>query len=282
MKLTTKLAAVALVLGSASSAQAATYSVDGVFYETMTNGVNTEFHGTFDWDGTTVSNFTGTMNESMRGYWTNAAGHTYTNYGDYASLGKPNSTALNTYWGQVNDLAAKGTFMLNLNQNLIQSDNGTTHTATIFKENTSNVYWGGGYVGNAATNNYIRYGNHTMMYPQQPGETVNENAFFTLAFNHDAAGNITSLGFNDINGNPVLVNQMIYGDCTVGSLMMSGQACMAGEPLGESMMAATALSLKVTQLSSPAPVPVPAAAWLFGGGLMGLIGASRRKSVVAA
>ncbi len=32
------------------------------------------------------------------------------------------------------------------------------------------------------------------------------------------------------------------------------------------------------QLCDPAPVPIPAAAWLFGSGLMGLIGVARRRT----
>lgn len=280
MNLKTKLAVSLVLAASTSIAQATTYTVEADFYETMTNGIDTFFSGSFDWNGTTVSNFTGRMNESMRGGM--AAGHDYVNYGNYTAVGRPtdNIATTNTYWAQVNDLAAKGTWMLNLDKNLIQSDNGSTVTATIFKENTDLVYWGGGYVGDANTNNFIRSGNNTRMYPQVPGEVVNENAFFTLVFSHDATGNITSLGFQDVNGNPALINQMIYGDCTVGSLMMSGQACMAGEQTGTSMMAATPLSLNITSVT-PAAVPVPGAVWLFGSALMGLLGVNRRKSILA-
>ncbi len=274
MNLKTKLAASLLLAASASMAQASTYSVTGDFLETMTNGVDTVFKGTFDWDGTTISNFTGTMNESMRGVWTAAPGHTYSNYGAFTALGAKTDMwpTKNTYQGQVNHLAANGLWMLNLNQNLIQSDTGSVHTATIFKENTSNVYKGGGYVGDPATNNFEKWGLNA-------GETVNENAFFTLAFTHDAAGNITSLGLQTVAANPDLVNQMIYGDCSVGSLMGQAKGCMAGEPTGSSLMAATAGSLEITQVAA---VPVPGAVWLFGSALMGLLGVNRRKSVLSA
>ncbi len=76
-----------------------------------------------------------------------------------------------------------------------------------------------------------------------------------------------------------LVNAMAYGDCTSGSLMMAGGGmCMAGEPTGGSMMAGTPWVLEITQ----AAVPVPAAIWLFGGALMTLLGANRRKPALAA
>lgn len=54
--------------------------------------------------------------------------------------------------------------------------------------------------------------------------------------------------------------------------------CMAGEPTGGSMMAGTPWVLEITQ----AAVPVPAAIWLFGGALMTLLGANRRKPALAA
>lgn len=51
-----------------------------------------------------------------------------------------------------------------------------------------------------------------------------------------------------------------------------------GEINGVTMMAGTPLSLSI----SASPVPVPAAAWLFGGALMSLFGAKRRKNVLPA
>jgi len=54
--------------------------------------------------------------------------------------------------------------------------------------------------------------------------------------------------------------------------------CMAGEITATSPMQGIASSLDI----SVSAVPVPAAAWLFGGALMSLIGANRRKSVLPA
>jgi len=60
-----------------------------------------------------------------------------------------------------------------------------------------------------------------------------------------------------------------------------GQTCMAGEPTGGSTMGGVAGSLNISAAAVSA-VPVPAAAWLFGGALMSLFGANRRKSVLPA
>lgn len=278
MNLKTKLGAALLLAASTSMAQASTYNVTGTFLETMTNGVNTVFKGSFDWNGSTVSNFTGTMNESMRGNWTADPTKAYPNFPNFVGTGTNSDLypAQNTYKGQVKYISNNGTQMLTLDQNLQQADASGIVTASIFRLNSSDVYSGGGYVGNAMGNMFMKLGS------MNDGYTANQNAFFTLVFSHDGLGNITSLGLQDLNNNATLVNQMIYGDCTVGSLMnmMGGpNACMAGEVTGASMMAATPLSLEITQVAA---VPVPAAAWLFGGALMSLLGVNRRKNVLSA
>ncbi|WKJ92527.1 VPLPA-CTERM sorting domain-containing protein [Methylomonas montana] len=255
MNLKTKLAVAALLAASASLAQASTftYSVVGKFNEPMIPGTagDTEFHGTFNWNGTTVSNFTGTMNESMQGAWVAGQG----NYVNGQSL---------------QDIENNGTYMLALDKQLQQTNNGSLVTASIFKENTTDVYTGGGY-------NYATSMNGMKFLP------ANENAYFTLAFTHDGSGNITSLGLQTLATNATLVNAMIYGDCTVGSLMGSGNdMCMAGEPTGSSMMLGTAKSIEIIQGAPVSEVPVPAAAWLFGSALLGLFGVNRRKNVLPA
>jgi len=275
MNLKTKLGTVALLLGSVSIAQATAYDVHGTFYEPMVQGgegPGTEFKGSFDWDGTTLSGLSGTMNEAMRGDWTDVAGHEYID-GNPAAMMTPYPN-----------------YMLSLGSNLQFSDTSTgagvagTVTATIFKENDSNVYY-----GNAGTDGlsvgFYRYGTTAGGFGAPAADVdgndvqriANENAFFTMVFDHDGLGNITSLGFQDTITNAALVNQMIYGDCTLGSLM-SMNTCMAGEITATSPMQGIASSLDI----SVSAVPVPAAAWLFGGALMSLIGANRRKSVLPA
>jgi len=273
MNLKTKLAAGIILLAGVSAAQATTYTVDGMFNEPMVNGANTdndtEFHGQFDanWDGSmwTVSNFSGRMNASMQGGYT-ATGLDYVNYGQADANGSGTGNEIND---QIADIGSTGLYMLTLDQNLQQNDDGSRVTASIFKENTSDVYMGGGYNTPMMMMDSMKYG------PMDAGADSNENAYFTLVFDHDGMGNITSLGLQTA---AAVVDSMIYGDCTVGSLMGGGSMCMAAEPNMVSMMAGTATSLEI----NVSAVPVPAAAWLFGGALMSLIGANRRKNVLPA
>jgi hypothetical protein len=223
MNLKSTLAAASLLFAaSVPMAQATTYTVNAEFTEPMTSGNNTIFNGSFDWDGMAVTNLMGTMNEAM-----NAA--------------LPN---------------------LNLGFQLATSVVGNIVTTTVFKENSTDVYRGGGYGG--VPGSTVAYGKGSMMLGQPPiaGEVANENAYFTLVFDSS-----TMMG---------VLDDIEYGDCAAGGLMMSGAVCMSGELTGGSMMGATPLSVGISA------VPVPAAAWLFGGALMSLIGANRRKSVLPA
>ena len=138
------------------------------------------------------------------------------------------------------------------NQLAFTYDPGTGDVvATVFKESSTDVFMGGGY----ATGGTMKLG--AMM----DGYTPNENVYFTLAFNAN-----TMMG---------IVDQMVYGDCAPTGLMgpmMTGNMCMTGHLAGGTM-GATPLSLAIT----PSAVPVPAAVWLFGSGLLGIIGVARRK-----
>jgi len=221
MNLKTKLAAAALLLGSVSMAQATTYDVMGEIFEPNAAVFNTTFTGTFDWNGTSLSNLMGTMNSSMD--------------------------------SPIEDLT--------LNQNLQWSQTGSVVTASIFKENTSDVFAGGGY----ATGGMYKFGsNGNMGSPNDAPNVANENAYFSFSF--DTVGMMAD------------ISSMVYGDCTAEGLMMMGQVCMTGSSLGGTM-GATPLALSISEVSA---VPVPAAAWLFGGALMSLFGANRRKNVLPA
>jgi len=89
------------------------------------------------------------------------------------------------------------------------------------------------------------------------------NAYFTFSF--DTAGGAVS---------STNLSSMQYGDCTAGGMMSS--FCMTGINTGGTM-SGTPLSLTISEVSA---VPVPAAAWLFGGALMSLFGANRRKNIL--
>jgi len=265
MNLKSKLAVAALFASSISMAQATMYNVTGITFEGATGGTNNEFHGMFDWDASTgtMNSFSGTMNEAMQGAWTDVPGHDYVDGYD---------PGFGTWEKWMVTLDQDG----DNNNYEVMNTNGIV-TATVFRNDTNNVFKGGGYDG---ANGYQEFGQG------DANVASGENAFFTVAFRVDGSNNITSLGMNIVAANvPLvgtvdtdLVNAMAYGDCTGGSMMMMGN-CMAGELTGSSMMEGIPMAINIEAVSA---VPVPAAAWLFGGALMSLIGANRRKNVLPA
>ncbi|MFV9616779.1 MAG: VPLPA-CTERM sorting domain-containing protein [Gammaproteobacteria bacterium] len=218
-----KMKKTAVILGSmcmlagAQMAQAALYDVTGVFNEPMLTD-NTIFIGTFDWDAATntLSGLQGTMNASMYG---------------------PD---------QIYSLTNQLAFDYNKTTGVV--------IASVFKENSTDVFFGGGY----ATGDTLKLG----ALGGLDGFLPNENVYFTLAFN----------AFTMVENK----DGMVYGDCSATGLMgpmMTGDLCMTGHSLGGTM-GATPLDLIIT----PSAVPVPAAVWLFGSGLLGLVGVARRKA----
>lgn len=153
---------------------------------------------------------------------------------------------------------------MNLNYLLSQSVVGNTVKATVFLVNSTKVFQDGSF-------NTIPQGNTNEFKYIDPVTGANANAFFTLAFDKSTMTGLTS--------------QMVYGDCTAEGLMMplmTGPLCMTG--YGTNMMNGGSMggytqSLSITEVAA---VPVPAAAWLFGGALISLFGANRRKSVLSA
>jgi len=212
---------------SVGQASAVSYNVEGVLYEPLkfTGGTvgDTIFSGSFVWDSSTstLSGFSGVMNSSM------------------VSMEQDISLAYN----------------------LATTISGNVVTASVFKEQTTNVFFGGGY----ATRDVVGLGHS--------GDTFskNRNAYFTFAFDKTTMDGI--------------VDAMVYGDCTDNGMM--GSICMTGiEPYTREdgrfimggTMGATPESLSITEVSS---VPVPAAVWLFGTAIAGLLGVSRKRVLAA-
>jgi hypothetical protein len=234
-----KMKKTAVILGSmcmlagAQMAQAALYDVTGVFYEPVATAGHTTFTGTFDWDATTntLSGLQGTMNASMT----------------------PNMAYMTEQF-------------YTLTNQLAFSYDATTGdvVATVFKENSTDVFFGGGYT----TGDTMKLGaDFDGDGIGDDGFTPNENVYFTLAFNANSMDNIDQM----------YIDQMVYGDCAPPGLMpmVTGNMCMTGHSLPDGgTMGATPLSLTIT----PSAVPVPAAVWLFGSGLLGLVGVARRKA----
>jgi len=229
MKKTAVILGSMCMLAGAQMAQAALYNVTGVFEEPQTMTGHTTFVGTFDWDAATntLSGLQGTMNATM-----------------YPNMMNPNPVP---------------DYILS-NQLAFSYDAVTGDVvASVFKENSTDVFFGGGYTAGDTLKLGALEG--TVAWD---GFTPNENVYFTLAFNA-----------NTMMGN---IDQMVYGDCAPTGLMgpmMTGDTCMTGHSIAlvgyAGSMGGTPVSLDINA------VPVPAAVWLFGSGLLGLVGVARRK-----
>jgi len=274
MYLKTKLAAVALILGSISVAQATSYTVSSSFSDGGVQGV-TNFNGTFDWDGASVTNFTGFLSESMwtwdsammggMGDFKNGMGMSATMMEAAQGL-TPGTAYADVYAASYADGDAP---LLNLTHQIASTTSAGLVTASVFLQ--------GDGMGNANTD-VIRTGGYDVADPVNggtkygffDGNVANQNAFYTLTF--DAADPLNT---------SALQLSSVYGDCTslgLMSNMLSGSACMTGLPNGANgSMGGSATALSISQVSA---VPVPAAAWLFGGALMSLFGANRRKNIL--
>lgn len=175
------------------------------------------------------------------------------------------SNTVTAFTGAMNNSMYDAVQDMNLTYLLDQSVVGNTVKATVFLVNSTKTFADG-------TFNTIPQGNANEFKYIDPVTSVpNANAFFTLAFDKSTMAGLTT--------------QMIYGDCTAEGLMMpmmTGPLCMTG--YGTNMMTGGSMggyteSLVITEVAA---VPVPAAAWLFGGALLSLFGANRRKSVLPA
>jgi len=255
MNLKTKLAATFLMIGSASMAQAGTYAVEGIFAEPMVMGNSTVFNGTFDWDfgqsdtaNISGLNLVGMMNSSMA-----------------VPSSTPNLTLTNYFSTETT-----------ISSGIV--------TASVFLNSSTDVYLNGGYDPTVETVAGMPFS--TKGFAPNPNP---ENAFFKFSFD-TTGGMISDTG---------LTTMMQYGDCTPQSLMSSGSLCMTGfgdvtgtmtmtnpntgmemtMDAGDGSMSGYAQSLSISEVSA---VPVPAAAWLFGGALVSLFGANRRKNVLPA
>lgn len=205
-----------------------TYNVTGVFYEPQTQPLDTIFNGSFDWDGSVVSNIQGTMNSSM-----------------YAT-------------DNINPTPGLSYPLMNLSYQLTQSTVGNIVTATVFKENTTNVFsglFGGGFEAGGG----LRYGNSPAFGQPADGNMPNYNAYFTLAFDKTSMEGV--------------IDSMVYADCTEGGMM--GQICMTAHSVAKVGYAGTMGGIPSSLTISA--VPVPAAVWLFGSALLGLAGISRKR-----
>ena len=271
MNLKTKLAASLLMVGSVSMAQATVYDVSARFTDGGIQG-ETLFVGQLDFDmaTNTVNGFTGMLSQSMWS-WNDAQGK-FVNMGGMgpAAGSSPAYDTVANYPGAMNGDAP----WINLTYDSLvaPSLNGNLMTVTTFLQNTTDVVNGdaigsGGYDITTPTWGSLKYGT-------TGGATPNQNGFFTLVFDVTDPTNTTAL-----------VDNIQYADCTAFGLtgpMITGSTCMTGFTDGMGTTGSMGGAPASLTIAAASPVPVPAAAWLFGGALMSLFGANRRKKVLPA
>ncbi len=89
--------------------------------------------------------------------------------------------------------------------------------------------------------------------------------------------------FFTVGGWQLDVDSLIILDQTAGLLNLMGKGMLAGNgfdatEVNWSFSSSSTTSYSMTIASTMSPIPVPAAVWLFGAGLLGLVGVARRKS----
>jgi hypothetical protein len=248
------LATSVLLIANVTMTQAATsYNVSATFSDGGIQG-QTLFNGSFDWNGSSVTNFSGLLSESMWGW--NATSNDF-------KVGT--KTAGPAYTGNVyakpGGYSANEAPLLNLTHQLASSTSGGLVTVSTFLQNSTDVVSGGGY--------YVEGGN-AMAYGYPNNAIRNNNAFFTLVF--DASNPINTAS---------TFNKIVYADETALGMMgpmLTGWVGMTGygDSTNAGSMGGYPLSLIITQ---NAAVPVPAAIWLFASALagMGLFGRSKES-----
>jgi hypothetical protein len=116
------------------------------------------------------------------------------------------------------------------------------------------------------------------------GEVQITGTIANLGYNSGTllTGDLTRLGFDPLGGDPL---EFVF-DITGGDAAAS---FLAVRPFGGILMSFTGFtdwgsswsSGVNTAVADVAPVPLPAAAWLFGSALLGLVGVARRRRSVA-
>lgn len=263
MNLKNKLAAAMVLAASASMAQAATYDVTAIFADGGVQGA-TFFNGSFDWDGSSVSNFSGLLSESMwtwnttTGSWQFPKSVLGTDASTYVS---PSDSAASLLANPTGSTAGEAP-LLSLTNQLVNTDlGGGMVSVGTFLQNDTCVTGGttcGYNVDSADGGTAMTTGGPT------------DNAFFQMV-----------LDTSSLTDTSATVAMMTYGDATPLGMMMpllTGSMGMTGVATGGSMDG-TPYSLSITQVAA---VPLPGAVWLFGGALLSLFGANRRKSVLPA
>jgi hypothetical protein len=207
---------------------------------------DTVFQGTFTYNTATntVSNLQGTLSEVMTGDGVNPSTETYI-----------------TLSNQLVTQSVAGGSLVTAFKNTNTNTFATSYTSG------GHTYTGDGWsaTGGVAVNSkYYGYG--------QPGATYansGENASATVYIPDNPLTTLTQ----------AQVNQLAYADYTEGGQMGSvGMTGISPALYGKAgTMGGYPVSEVITQTSDIPSTPIPAAAWLLGSGLMGLVGLKRKS-----
>ena len=268
----TRVAAAIVLACSASLAQATTYNVSAVFADGGVQDV-TLFNGSFDWNGTTVSNFQGLLSGSMWAW--NAATNTFNTGFDGTGM----SNMPTQYLSQANNCTSSGCTgyaqnespWYNLSYQLATSTSGDYVTVTTFKIDSTDVVAGGGY--DVWGTDLETDPNNAMAFGYPTSANRNNNAFFTLVFDK-----------NDPTNTTMTWNQIVYADMTRFGMMpmVSGWTGMTGHMdhgAGVGSMDGSPLSLTIT---AAVPEPETYAMMMAGLGLVGWMSRRRKAQAAAA
>ncbi len=107
------------------------------------------------------------------------------------------------------------------------------------------------------------------LFPLTTASETTAAAYTNSAAEPNAASKYNMLGANDLES--FGTSYQLFGFTGNG-----GTGTLQSYILGTASLAANGL-LTITGNTSSSPVPLPAAVWLFGSGLMGLVGVSRRR-----
>lgn len=263
----TRLAAVLALASSVSFAQAATYKVSANFADGSIQG-QTLFNGSFDWDGTNVSNFHGLLESSMWAWNTSTQRFTSGFNGTGVVMNHMYYDLANNCSGGVClGYAQNESPWLSLTNQLATSVNGNYVTVTTFKVNNTNVVWGGGYDVWGA--DPVTDPNNAMAYGFPVNANRNNNAFLTLVFDK-----------NDPANTAMTWNQIVYADMTPFGMMgpmVTGWGGMTGHMdhgAGAGSMGGEPSSLTITAV----PEPETYGMLVAGLGLLGFVARRRRAS----
>jgi len=267
MNLKSNLAAALALACCASVAQATTYNVAANFDDGSIQG-RTLFNGSFDWDGTTVTNFQGLLESSMWA-WNTTTQRFTSGFDGTGVVMNP------TYYSLVNNCTSSGCTgyaqnespWLNLSYQLATDYSNPNYvTVTTFKINSTDVAAGGGY--DVWGTDPDLDPNNAWAYGMPVNANRNNNGFFTLVFDR-----------NDPTNTSLTWDQIVYTDNTRFGMMgplVTGWLGMTGHKdygAGVGSMGGYPVSLAIT---TAVPEPEAYAMFLAGLGLMGLF--RRRKS----